>query len=217
MSAELGTIPRAGGTPQLAVNGFPAYYSSGQRPGDTNGQGVGDIWWVFGADGEPIEDAAPEAALSRVAPAAGRAVASSSASGRAPSSPRTARLAPVCKGVTGSLRVRPLGCPEEGLRLEHPQPDTAARSMMPSSTSVGDGVAPVRAEGDGVLHVMRAVGIALMAADDINDAVQVHGRQARRWPPPDAAPGMLVTINSPTPASDQGRVVAPVSRPVDSH
>lgn len=57
VSAELGTIPRPGGTPQVTVNGFPAYYFVGDSaPGDTTGQGVGGIWWVFGADGEPIEN-----------------------------------------------------------------------------------------------------------------------------------------------------------------
>ncbi|HEX5038752.1 MAG TPA: hypothetical protein VFW95_01275 [Candidatus Limnocylindria bacterium] len=56
VTAELGTMDRDDGTTQLTVNGFPAYYFAGdQAAGDTNGQGVSDIWWVFGADGEPIE------------------------------------------------------------------------------------------------------------------------------------------------------------------
>jgi predicted lipoprotein with Yx(FWY)xxD motif len=56
VSAELGTITRDDGTTQLTVNGFPAYYFAGDSAaGDTNGQGVGEVWWVFGADGEPIE------------------------------------------------------------------------------------------------------------------------------------------------------------------
>jgi predicted lipoprotein with Yx(FWY)xxD motif len=56
VDAELGTIERDDGTVQLTVNGFPAYYFAGdEEPGDTNGQGVGEFWWVFGADGEPIE------------------------------------------------------------------------------------------------------------------------------------------------------------------
>ncbi len=57
VDAELGTITGNDGSTQLTVNGFPAYYFAGdQAPGDTNGQGVGDVWWVFGADGEPIEE-----------------------------------------------------------------------------------------------------------------------------------------------------------------
>jgi predicted lipoprotein with Yx(FWY)xxD motif len=56
VTAELGTIERSDGTRQLTVNGFPAYYFAGDSAaGDTNGQGVGEVWFVFGADGEPIE------------------------------------------------------------------------------------------------------------------------------------------------------------------
>ena len=57
VGAELGTIEGNDGTTQLTVNGFPAYYFAGDTAsGDTNGQGVGEVWWVFGADGEPIEE-----------------------------------------------------------------------------------------------------------------------------------------------------------------
>ncbi len=56
VTAEVGTITRDDGTDQLTINGFPAYYFAGDAAaGDTNGQGQGEIWWVFGADGEPIE------------------------------------------------------------------------------------------------------------------------------------------------------------------
>jgi predicted lipoprotein with Yx(FWY)xxD motif len=56
VTAELGTIERSDGTRQLTVNGFPAYYFAGDAAaGDVNGQGQGDVWWVFGADGEHIE------------------------------------------------------------------------------------------------------------------------------------------------------------------
>ena len=56
VTAELGTFTRDDGMVQLTVNGFPAYfYAADSAPGDTTGQGVGDVWWVFGADGEPIE------------------------------------------------------------------------------------------------------------------------------------------------------------------
>jgi predicted lipoprotein with Yx(FWY)xxD motif len=57
VEAELGTIDGNDGSTQLTVNGFPAYYFAGDAaPGDTNGQAVGEIWWVFGPDGEPIEE-----------------------------------------------------------------------------------------------------------------------------------------------------------------
>jgi predicted lipoprotein with Yx(FWY)xxD motif len=56
VDAELGTITRTDGAIQLTVNGFPAYYFAGDAAaGDTNGQGVGGVWFVFGPDGEPIE------------------------------------------------------------------------------------------------------------------------------------------------------------------
>ena len=57
VTAELGTTTATDGTTMLTVNGFPAYYFAGdQAAGDTNGQGVGDVWYVFGSDGEPIND-----------------------------------------------------------------------------------------------------------------------------------------------------------------
>ncbi len=56
VDAELGTFERSDGTVQLTINGFPAYYFAGDAAaGDVNGQGQGDVWWVFGPDGEPIE------------------------------------------------------------------------------------------------------------------------------------------------------------------
>jgi len=56
VTADLGTMDRDDGTTQLTVNGYPAYYfAHDEAAGDTNGQGQGDVWWVFGADGEPIE------------------------------------------------------------------------------------------------------------------------------------------------------------------
>jgi predicted lipoprotein with Yx(FWY)xxD motif len=56
VTAELGSTEATDGTMMLTVNGFPAYYFAGdEAPGDTNGQGVGEVWWVFGPDGEPIE------------------------------------------------------------------------------------------------------------------------------------------------------------------
>ncbi len=56
VTADLGTMTRDDGTTQLTVNGYPAYlFANDSAPGDITGQGVGEIWWVFGADGEPIE------------------------------------------------------------------------------------------------------------------------------------------------------------------
>ena len=55
----LGTSEREDGTTQVTYAGKPLYYFAGdQAAGDTNGQAVGDIWWVVGPDGEAIKSAA---------------------------------------------------------------------------------------------------------------------------------------------------------------
>jgi predicted lipoprotein with Yx(FWY)xxD motif len=46
-TGELGTIERADGTLQVTYNGMPLYYwKDDAAPGDTTGQGVGDVWFV---------------------------------------------------------------------------------------------------------------------------------------------------------------------------
>jgi predicted lipoprotein with Yx(FWY)xxD motif len=55
----LGTTEREDGTLQVTYDGRPLYlFASDESPGDTNGQGVGDVWWVVGPDGAAIEKAA---------------------------------------------------------------------------------------------------------------------------------------------------------------
>ena len=50
------TTARDDGTEQLTVNGMPLYrYVPDEAPGDVNGQGVGGVWFVVGADGNMIE------------------------------------------------------------------------------------------------------------------------------------------------------------------
>lgn len=52
----LGTTERDDGTLQVTYNERPLYYFAGdEAPGDTNGQGVGDVWYVVSAEGEPIQ------------------------------------------------------------------------------------------------------------------------------------------------------------------
>jgi predicted lipoprotein with Yx(FWY)xxD motif len=47
IEGEWGTIERADGSLQVTYNGMPLYlYAEDAAPGDTNGQGVGDVWWV---------------------------------------------------------------------------------------------------------------------------------------------------------------------------
>lgn len=53
----LGTSERDDGTAQLTYNDRPLYYFAGDGgPGETNGQGVGDVWWVVAPDGTAITD-----------------------------------------------------------------------------------------------------------------------------------------------------------------
>jgi predicted lipoprotein with Yx(FWY)xxD motif len=53
--SQLGSTQRADGTTQATYAGHPLYYFSGdQAQGDTNGQGIGDVWFVVGPDGSAI-------------------------------------------------------------------------------------------------------------------------------------------------------------------
>jgi predicted lipoprotein with Yx(FWY)xxD motif len=47
---------QANGTSQVTYDGRPLYYFAGDaKPGDTNGQGVGNVWFVLTADGQLIQ------------------------------------------------------------------------------------------------------------------------------------------------------------------
>lgn len=53
----LGTTERDDGDTQVTYNDQPLYtYSGDSAVGDTEGQGVGDNWYVVGPDGEPIRE-----------------------------------------------------------------------------------------------------------------------------------------------------------------
>ena len=50
------TFARDDGTMQVSVNGQPLYtYGADTKPGDTNGQEFGNVWYVVGANGQKIE------------------------------------------------------------------------------------------------------------------------------------------------------------------
>lgn len=54
VTAELTTFERDGGETQVAAGGWPLYYYADDTdPGDVNGQGAGDVWWVLGPGGTP--------------------------------------------------------------------------------------------------------------------------------------------------------------------
>lgn len=47
IAGTLGTITRSDGTKQVTYNGMPLYYfRADSKPGDTNGQDIGDVWYV---------------------------------------------------------------------------------------------------------------------------------------------------------------------------
>ncbi|WP_276254584.1 PQQ-dependent sugar dehydrogenase [Halomontanus rarus] len=59
VTAELTTFEREDGQTQVAAAGWPLYYfEPDEEPGDANGQGANDVWWVLGADGTPVRSAA---------------------------------------------------------------------------------------------------------------------------------------------------------------
>jgi predicted lipoprotein with Yx(FWY)xxD motif len=54
-SGVFSTITRDDGAQQLVAGKFPLYeYAGDARPGDTNGQGSGDVWFVVGTDAKFI-------------------------------------------------------------------------------------------------------------------------------------------------------------------
>ena len=55
--ALLGEVERSDGTVQATYNDWPLYYFGGDaQAGDVNGQGAGGVWFVLGADGEPVKE-----------------------------------------------------------------------------------------------------------------------------------------------------------------
>jgi predicted lipoprotein with Yx(FWY)xxD motif len=63
----IATSERTDGTTQVTYDGKPLYYyAPDAAPGDVNGQGVGDVWWVVGPDGTTITEAVDAASTSGV-------------------------------------------------------------------------------------------------------------------------------------------------------
>ena len=57
-AALVGTVERENGATQVTYNGHPLYYWTGDTaPGDTEGQGRDDAWYVLDAQGEAVTDA----------------------------------------------------------------------------------------------------------------------------------------------------------------
>jgi predicted lipoprotein with Yx(FWY)xxD motif len=57
ITADVATITGTDGQPQITIDGRPVYtFANDAAPGDVNGQGVGGIWYVIGADGTELTD-----------------------------------------------------------------------------------------------------------------------------------------------------------------
>jgi predicted lipoprotein with Yx(FWY)xxD motif len=55
VTGTVATIDTPDGKKQVTLNGWPLYYYAGDsKPGDTNGQDVGGIWWVLSPAGDKI-------------------------------------------------------------------------------------------------------------------------------------------------------------------
>lgn len=57
-AAVFDVVTRDDGGVQLTAGGWPLYTYAPDAPGDTSGQGVGDVWWVVAPDGTLVTDAA---------------------------------------------------------------------------------------------------------------------------------------------------------------
>jgi predicted lipoprotein with Yx(FWY)xxD motif len=56
-SSKLTLEPQADGTMQVAYNGHLLYtFQNDKAAGDANGQGLGNVWYVLGADGNQIDN-----------------------------------------------------------------------------------------------------------------------------------------------------------------
>ena len=54
-AALLGSVGRDDGSVQATYNGWPLYYfANDAAPGDTNGQGLNEVWYVLSADGDAV-------------------------------------------------------------------------------------------------------------------------------------------------------------------
>ena len=55
VTASLGTTERDDGSMQVTAEGWPLYYyAADSEPGDTEGQGVGDVWFLVTPDGAQV-------------------------------------------------------------------------------------------------------------------------------------------------------------------
>lgn len=62
VTGSISTFKRSDGSTQVAINGVPLYYYSGDSAaGDTQGEGSNGVWFVVGSDGTALQAPAPSA------------------------------------------------------------------------------------------------------------------------------------------------------------
>jgi predicted lipoprotein with Yx(FWY)xxD motif len=62
VTGTISTIQRPDGGTQVAINGKPLYYFSGDSAaGQTNGEGINGVWFAAGADGSAVQAPSPSA------------------------------------------------------------------------------------------------------------------------------------------------------------
>jgi predicted lipoprotein with Yx(FWY)xxD motif len=72
VAATVATLKRADGTQQVTINGWPVYRFAGDSaPGETNGQGVGGIWYAVTPAGGKAGAAAASGSTPASSPASG--------------------------------------------------------------------------------------------------------------------------------------------------
>jgi predicted lipoprotein with Yx(FWY)xxD motif len=105
--ALVSTVDRPDGSKQLKIGKWPLYFYAGDGgPGEANGQGVGGVWFVEGADGKLVkgdqpasQSAAPQAAAAP-APAPAPAAAPAPAPAAAPAAAAPAAVDPAAPVVS---------------------------------------------------------------------------------------------------------------------
>jgi predicted lipoprotein with Yx(FWY)xxD motif len=92
LTGTLGVIDRTDGGRQVTYNGIPLYFwIRDVRPGDTNGQGVGGVWFVVG----------PQMTAATVAQTAAQAATATPAAPAATAAPTATTAAPAALPQTG--------------------------------------------------------------------------------------------------------------------
>lgn len=88
------TITRDDGAQQLVAGKFPLYeYAGDARPGDTNGQGSGDVWFVVGTDAKFITTKATNQTAQPATPPATPPTTAKAAPAPAPAAAASVKLA----------------------------------------------------------------------------------------------------------------------------